>query len=222
MALLLAGWPLRAEDYAFCDDLVKKMNESYARLNTYSVHFIKQEKIKAQGLYTEDIDLLFAKPFRVRMSWRTGLRRAIVAIYQEGENNNKIKVRTKGLGFSFSADPLGASAMKNNHHPITEIGLGKTIELITNNYERAKKNNELKILDCREVRFQGRPASRLEVLLPADEKKGYYCRRLVLLVDQANNLPVNIQIFMNDDELYENYTFLDLQENVKIDAKTFK
>jgi outer membrane lipoprotein-sorting protein len=220
MILFTLGRPARADDYAFCDDLVKKMNESYARLDSYSVHFIKQERINGE-LNTEDTDLLFAKPFRVKMSWRSGLKRVVVAIYQEGENNNRIRVKT-GLGFSYSTDPLGASAMKNNHHPITASGLGKVIELITANYERARKNNELKIVDYRDTQFQGQATSRLEVLLPSEKNKGYYCRRMILFAGRDSHLPVNIQIFNDNDELYENYTFLELKENVKIDDRSFQ
>ncbi len=220
--LLAAVGTIQAEDLAIFDKMIATMNESYSRINSYSVYFIKQEFFPDQGMVTEHMDLIFKKPFQVKMTWREGSKQAYTIVYQEGKNDNELKVKRSGLFFTFSLDPRGDMAMKNNHHPVTDSGIGKTIELITSNYRPARQNKDLKIIDHGITEIHHLPVYHLEVILPADKAKGYYCRRLIIYLDKTSCLPVNLQIFDWQNKLYENYTYLELHPNIQINEKTFE
>jgi hypothetical protein len=111
--------------------------------------------------------------------------------------------------------------MENNHHPVTHAGLGYSINLITETYKKAKKQNELEIVYHEDTKFKNIPVYHIEAILPKDKTKGYYCYRIVLYLDKSNYFPVEMQIFNWNNELYEDYTYLDLKANIKIDENIF-
>jgi len=224
LLLFCFSFPINATNNSAYDTVINKINQAYANIQTYSAYFIKQELIKDVGMVTEHIDLVFQKPFKVKLNYREGPKKDITVVYQKGENDNKLRVRKAGiiLGFfTFSLSPQSDIAMKNNHHDITNIGLGKLIDIITNNYNRARKNNEIKIIDHGNDQINGIPVYHYEAILPKEKDKGYYCYRIILYINKNNYLPVKIRIIDWDNKLYEDYTYLDLKINIKLDDKIF-
>jgi outer membrane lipoprotein-sorting protein len=222
--LLCFSFSINAADTTEYDTVINKMNQAYANIQTYSAYFIKRELIKDVGMVTEHIDLVFKKPFNVRLNYREGPKKNLTVVYQEGKNDNMLRVKKSGIimrFFTFSLDPKGKMAMENNHHDITKIGLGSLIDIITDNFKRAQRYNEIRIINHGYNNFKNTPAYHYEAILPRDKDKGYYCHRIILYIDKNTYLPVKIQIIDWDNNLYEDYTYLDIKINIELDDEIF-
>jgi len=201
--------------------VLKGMAAAYAKVDDYSATFIKQERVGGKLLPAETIRFKFKKPFMVYMGWLKGPHEGREALYVQGRNDNKVTGHEGGfLGFiTINMEPRGPTAMRGNRHPITDVGIGRLVDIVTDNMDRALKDG---VLDIRYVGPEdvfGRMAAHITVKLP--EGRGYYAGRIEIWVDGGNGLPVKIEIYGWDGPLWESYGYRNLVINPGIPDEEF-
>jgi hypothetical protein len=192
---------------------MKKTMDAYGKVTSYTCLFDKKERIGSDVHVENNILLKYMKPSSVYMKWTEGPNEGVEAIYVKGKYDDKLKVHLGGL-MSFvdvSVDPDGDRAMKNNRHPITEAGIGFVLELINENYEKARSDGKSTI------KIAGRESSEdgdhiiVEASLQPDN--GYYAHIVKLIIDSGSYLPVGITAIGWDGNLMEEYRFRDVRIN---------
>ena len=208
-------------------DILKILDDieaSYGKLSSYTATFLKQERVDGELLPEETIRFKFKKPFKVYMGWLKGTPHGgREALYVAGRYDNKIVGHEGGiLGIvTLHMDPKGGTAMKGNRHPITDSGIGRLIEIVTQNGRRAIKNGEGKFDIAGEETVFGRQAYVIKAELPEEKEKGYYARSIKIWVDREAGLPIRILIYGWEGELLESYGYKDLKVNPGIPDDEF-
>ena len=119
-------------------NLIYNMGKAYSTVNDYSAVFIKQELIKGKMRDEEIGKVYFRRPFNIYMEGLNGPYKGQRLIYRKGYNDGKLLINTRVLwrNRTFAIDPEGDLALRNNRHPVTEMGIGHLIEMLL---EQARK-----------------------------------------------------------------------------------
>ncbi len=225
LALALAGG--FASPVAAAQDpatLFVRMEAAYARVTDYTARFERQEWVGGTLRPREEALLKFQRPHRFYLKWLSGPSEGREAIYVEGTRDNKVMIHEPGVFsgfFTVVLDPGHPRVMRESRHPLTDIGIGRLIELITNNGRRALARGELLLVDRGPGEEYGRRVQRVEAILPRDPTKGYYCYRLLLSVDAEWELPVRAMIYDWEDRLVGDYAYHELRVNPGLRAEEF-
>ena len=111
-----------------------EISRRYDAIKGYTAIYQKEERAISKG-EKQTIRFTFRKPFDIRLEW-LGDKGKInqTAIYQQGKNDGKIRVKESGLLGSLAGeiklDPDEKLALQDSTHPITQAGLGNLIEHI--------------------------------------------------------------------------------------------
>jgi hypothetical protein len=205
--------------------LVARLEASYAQVRDYTAIFKKRERVQGVLLDQEVMQLKYQKPFRVYLRWLAGPKEGREVLYVEGANENRLLVYDpSGIQrfFTLLMSPRDERAMRESRYPITQIGIGRLIELIAENARRAWSQGELQLIDHGMGEEDGRPVWRYEGILPDDPAKGYFCARLLLAVDQESGLPVRALIYEWDGNLVGDYAHADLRVNPGLAVQEFE
>jgi hypothetical protein len=213
--LLLAGCRLAAAEAPPATDLspwlagVDRAESVLATIDGYSLIFHKQEMLANVMQPEESMELKFMKPFSVYLKWINAKGKGGEAIYVRGWNKDRVRVHPGGVWgmFNFNLEPLNKRIMKQNRHPITWVGLDTIVGMISDNVHRGMLAGEFTSIPHGDVEVFGHPATMLEGILPADQSRGYYCRRTIVCLDIASGLPVRICNYDWSDRLVEEYGF---------------
>jgi len=107
-------------------ELALRAGAAAARLNEYAARFEKQERVGGRVRPMEEIDAAVREePLSVHLRWVGRVDRGKEALYVDGENDDRVRVRAGHLPAPvvLNVEPDGALAMKTSRHPITHIGL---------------------------------------------------------------------------------------------------
>ncbi len=204
--------------------LLKEAQESYNRINDYTGIMHKQERIGKKMMEKETIYFKFMKPFKVYMKWIKDPFKNREMIYVQGWNDNKIKAHEGGIMgvVSVNLDPNGSMAMKGNRHPVTDMGIGNLLKVVSSNVNRAKKNGDsISVIKLGEEKVFGVDSIKLEATFPQEKEKGYYCYRAVFWVNKETKLPTKIMVYDWNNQLVEDYAYENLKFNVGLTEKDF-
>ncbi len=203
--------------------IIKEMEAAYSGVDDYTATFIKKERVNGEVLPEEHIFLKFKKPFKVYMKWLKGPHDGREAMYVQGRYDNKVIGHEGGfIGFvTMHMKPTGSLAMKGNRHPITDVGIGRLIEIVDSNLDRALKSGELKISYIGEEETYGRKTWHVVGELPEKKENPYYCAKMDLWVDEQLKLPIKIDIYGWKNELLESYGYKDLKINPGLKDEEF-
>lgn len=222
-ALILFSRPVLTDEMDI-DVLLQRAQKSYSKINDYTGILHKQERIGKKMREKETIYFKFKKPFKIYMKWIKKPYKNREMIYVEGWNNNKIRAHEGGLMgvVSVNLDPRGSMAMKGNRHPVTDMGIGNLLKVVSSNVEKAKKNGDpITVVKLGEEKVFGIDAIKIEATFPQEKEKGYYCYRAILWVNKENSLPIKIMVYDWSDQLIENYAYENLRFNVGLTDKDF-
>lgn len=195
--------------------VLDEMERAYARVDHYTATFLMQERIDGELETSQLIALKIKKPFRVYMHWIEGPNKGRKALYPAAPNSDKLLVRVPiFLGpITLTLDPHGSLAMKGRRHPITDIGIGRLLDLITENVRRGFGKGKLRVEDRGGHPMFDRPAHRYWIDSPADLSTGYAGMSAIIDVDREHRLPIYAEIFDRENQLIERYGYLNLQLN---------
>src|SRR2546425_9962482 len=102
-------------------------------------------------------------------------------------------VREPGLFTSLATivmAPDSPRVLSESRHPVTDIGIGQLITLVLDGARRAGAAGELTVRDDGVAPGADGLERRLEVILPRERERGYYCYRLALSATAEARLPV--------------------------------
>jgi hypothetical protein len=195
---------------------LREAEHAYGEVRDYVAVLHRQERVRGELQAPEVIRLKFRKPFQLYMKWVGEAHAGRELLYAEGWNGNRLMAHEGGvLGFiTLSLDPNGALALRHSRHPVTDTGIGRMLEAVSESLQRAVAAGELSVGGLSTHTVYGRRCRRLEGRLPADPAKGYYAPRVVMDFDLESKLPLRIEIYDAGDRLMEQYGYEDLQVNV--------
>jgi outer membrane lipoprotein-sorting protein len=191
-----------------------EMKQAYARVDHYTATFLIQERVEGELRPQQRVALKFKKPFKVYLRWLTGKNEGRQALYPAGVDGNELWVRV-------SLDPQSPRARKDGRHPITEVGIGRLVDLVSDNAYRGIERGELTIGDGGQHVTFDRPTQRYTLHFPTDPAKGYYCMTALIDVDRQYQLPIYAEIFDWDGQLIERYGYLDVRLNPGLTDEDF-
>jgi hypothetical protein len=226
LALLLGAQTATAADVPPSEllrflDLAEK---HYAQVSDYTASMLSRER-RADALQPlERVLLKFQRPFKVYMRWLEGPSKGREGLYVSGAHNGRFLVyEPKGVQRLFTAalEPTDPRVMEQSRHPVTDIGIGRLLEIVGENARRAARNGVLRVVDRGSADLQGRRVRQLESILPQDARLGYYGYRVTLAFDDENHLPIRVIVYDWSDQLVEDYIYTDLQLNPGLTSQDF-
>jgi hypothetical protein len=201
--------------------MVEAMEPAYGRVVAYTARFFRQEMIGGRLRPREEALLKFQQPNRFYLRWVSGPAKGRQMLYPD-EAGDRVLVAEPGMLmrlFTAVLPPDSPHVLEESRHPVTDIGIGRLVELILGNVRRAAAAGELQIID-RGV-SGGPPETRLELVFPRTAARHYYAYRALVGVDVETGLPVTATIFDWDDRMIEDYAYRDLRLNPPLTALDF-
>jgi hypothetical protein len=224
LAGLLVGASLARAGEAELLRLLDRAEQQLAGVRDYTMTMFSRERVGEALQPEERVFVKFQRPFRVYMRWQEGPSKGRESIYVAGANNGKMLLyEPKGIQRLFTAamEPTDKRVLEVSRHPITDMGIGRLLEMVGDNTRRAARNGVLRVVDRGQTEVAGRQARQIEGILPQDPKAGYYAYRVVLSFDQENHLPIRVVVHDWQDRLVEDYIYADLQLNPGLNGRDF-
>jgi outer membrane lipoprotein-sorting protein len=220
LGLSLTAGEARAHSFL---QALHEMQRAYTRVDHYTATFLTQERLNGTLGQEHWIELKFRKPFQVYMRWITGPHEGRQALYPAGIDGNELWVRVRTLvgAVTVSLDPHGPRARKGSRHPITDVGIGRLMELLVSDVHRGLREEVLTIEDAGPRTTFDRPTHRYILRFPNSQGANYYCMVAVVDVDREHLLPIYAEIFDWSHRLIERYGYRDLWLNPGLTAKDF-
>lgn len=203
------------------DEILQKCVESYSKIQDYTCVLYRKELVKNNYREQKNIILKFKKPLQLYFKWTEGSGEGTEVIFVKDKYNNKLVAHPGGFFkfFKVYLDPKGNMAMKNNRHYIYESHIGNIVDMIQENYNKAKTNNEGDITYKGEEVLDDIKTYVFQVVFP--ENKGYYGHIILINIDKENHLPVKLEVYGWANELFELYYFSQLKINTGLTDMDF-
>lgn len=205
--------------------LLEWCKENYlSTVQDYTCTFIKRENINGKVDAAQVIDVKFReRPFSVAMVWLENAPIGDRCLYVEGEHDNQMLVRPKGM-LSFVGTqrrgPESPEVMANTLRPITLFGFGRGLDSLIDVYQVAAERGELDQRFAGYKMVDGRETIVLERLLPPSDD--YPAWRTLTYIDVQTLLPVCIEAWDWNEQLDSRYIYTDLRLNVGLTAGDFE
>jgi outer membrane lipoprotein-sorting protein len=200
------------------------LETAYARVQSYTARFVRQEVVDGVLRPSEEALLKFQRPGLLYLRWVTGPPAGRQILFVPGRNDDRMLVREPGLFTGFATivmAPDSPRVLEESRHPVTDLGIGRLIDLILDNARRAAAAGELTVRDAGTAGGPDGVERRLEVILPRARAKGYYCHRLDLALAADSGLPVRAIIHDSDDRVVADYAYRELRLNPPLTAADF-
>ncbi len=190
--------------------LLASMEATYAGVSDYTARFSRREVVAGHQRSAEEALLKFQRPGRIYLRWTAGAPTGREIIFGPGRDGDRALVHEPGLisgRFTVLMAPDHRRILAESRHPITDVGLGRLIELVASNVRRGMGSGDVQLTDHGED-GHGR---RIELSFPRDPSLGYYCRRFMATL--RNGLPVTAAVQDFDGRLVAEYAYHDLRLN---------
>jgi hypothetical protein len=196
--------------------LLDAADKAYSQVHDYTATMFSRERVKDVLLEQERILLKFQRMFKVYMRWMEGPGKGREGLYVTGAHDGKFLIyEPNGFKRLFTAalEPTDARVMDKSRHPVTDVGIGRLLEIVGDNARRASRNGVLRVVDFGTGDLAGRRVRHVEGILPRDPRAGYYAYRVELFFDEERRLPIRVVVYDWSDQLVEDYTYADLRLN---------
>lgn len=203
---------------------LEPMEASYARVQSYTARFVRQEVVDGTLRPREEALLKFQRPGRIYLRWAAGRPAGREILFVPGQNGDRMLVREPGLLASLATivmAPDSPRVLEESRHPVTDIGIGPLIGLILDNARRAAAAGDLVVRDLGASAGPEGPGRGVEMVLSTRADKGYYCRRLALVIGESSGLPVRAVVYDWTDRMVAEYAYLDLKLDPSLEARDF-
>jgi hypothetical protein len=222
LILLLGGAGLaRAEEPL---ERLLPLEAAYARVEGYTARFVRQEVVAGVLRPREEALLKWKRPGRMYLRWVAGPPAGREILFVPGRNDNRMLVSEPGLLTRFATivmAPDSPRVLDESRHPVTDIGIGRLIDLIVDSARRAAAAGELAVRDHGTAPGPDGLERRLEAILPREREKGYYCYRLVLALAADTGLPVRAIVHDWNDRVVADYAYRELRLNPALTPADF-
>ncbi|MBN1906871.1 MAG: DUF1571 domain-containing protein [Deltaproteobacteria bacterium] len=216
---LFCGQQALAQDSLTPDTILKRVTETLSLITDYTCIFSKHELVGNRIIKEDNIVLKVKRPGHFYMKWQKGPKKGRIAIYVEGQNNNRVLINMGGLMafLPVSIDPNGREALKENRHPITEADFITIFEKVTENYLRSRTDPE-----CNPPEIASMDSKSLVLTMRFPFGKGYYAHSGRLIIDRQRWLPIGLTCYGWENEFLEEYSFTDIKINPGLTEEAFK
>jgi hypothetical protein len=204
--------------------LLELAEERYADVQDYTTVMFARERVGGVLKPEHAILLKFGRPFSVYMRWLDGPSQGREGLFVAGAWDNRFLVQeAQGLARFITAaiSPRDARIFERSRHSVSDIGIGRLLEIVGEDARRAARHGVLAIVDHGVQIVAGRPAREVEGILPRDPEASYYCHRVVLAFDLQHHLPVRVVVYDWADQLVERYTYTQLRLNPGLGPRDF-
>ena len=205
-------------------DVLRAMKQRYGVVTTYTARFVRQERVAGVLRPREEAMLKFQRPGRLYLRWVDGPPVGREIIFVPGRDGDNVLVHEpRGIAGLFTAlmTPDNERVREESRHAVTDIGIGRLVDLVHDNVERARRRDDLRIVDLGINEEAGRRRRRIELHFANAEQQGYYAPRIVVVIDAQLGLPTGIIAFDADDRLLALYDYRDVRLNVELGAQDF-
>jgi hypothetical protein len=223
LALLHATAALGATDGEFMQ-LLTRAEAAYGAVRDYTAVMRSVERVQEVLEPEKQILLKFQRPFKVYMRWMEGPGKGREGLYVAGAHDGKfIVAEPEGFAKFFTArlEPSDRRVLERSRHPVTDVGIGRLLEIVGENARRAVRARALQLTDRGVVELAGRPARQVDAVLPRDAAAGYYGYRITLCFDLERHLPVRVVVYDWQERLVEDYTYTQLVLNPGLTPRDF-
>lgn len=203
---------------------LSNMEAAYARVQSYTARFVRQEVVDGRLRPREEALLKFQRPGRIYLRWTAGRPAGREILFVPGQNGDRMLVREPGLLASLATivmAPDSPRVLEESRHPVTDIGIGPLIGLILDNARRAAAAGDLVVRVLGASAGPEGPGRGVEMVLSTRADKGYYCRRLALVIGESSGLPVRAVVYDWTDRMVAEYAYLDLKLDPSLEARDF-
>lgn len=216
---LLFGQQYLAQDINNPDVILERVRESLSSITDYTCVFSKHELVGSRIIKEDNIELKVKRPGHFYMKWQDGTKKGRIAIYVQGQNNNRVLINMGGLMslLPVAIDPNGKEALKENRHPITEADFITIFDKVTENYLKCRTDTE-----CNPPVISSKDTETLMLKMKFPPGKGYYAHSGRLIIDRQRWLPIGLTCYGWDNEFLEEYSFTDIKINPGLTEQDFK
>lgn len=224
VGLCLWGAPALGASEAELLRYLERAEQRYAQVHDYDAIMLTRERINGTLEPEKAVLLKFQRPFKVYMKWLDGAAKGREGLYVAGAHDGKfLVIEPNGIRRFFTAalDPRDPRVMEVSRHPVTDVGIGRVLEIIGENVRRAFRQKVLKLVDRGVREVAGRRVREIEGILPADQAAEYYGHRVILSFDEEHQLPIRVVVYDGENQLIEDYTYTQLRLNPGFSNKDF-
>ena len=194
----------------------------------YEASFFKQEVVGNSTVKQKARIKVRHKPFSVYMYFENPHEGREV-LYVEGMNNGKLLAHEGGLLSvvgTMELSPTDPTAMSENRHPITKIGIANLVRIIIEQWEEESKYAESDVKYYKDAKLGSLNCRVIECTHPVPRKQ-FAFHRTRLWIDDASGLPVRVQQFGfppargGNPPIIEDYMFTDVKTDVRLTDADF-
>jgi hypothetical protein len=212
--------------------MVSDARGAHAKMRDYSGTFTRQERLNG-SLSAEQVGEMKMRVNPVGVYVRFVIPDAtsgMEVVYSGVRHDGKVRYRQAGLAGrkvgSLRLDVDDSKFLADNRHPVTEWGMGPTIERVATATAREKiLNNPVEVYTA-DYQFANRNVTKYEILMRRPHALRY-AARMVVFIDKETKLPLRFEAYDEPKgsaiigELIEAYSFTDLKFNTGLGENTF-
>jgi hypothetical protein len=209
----------------FLKECIRRWDEKHVA--GYELTMLKQERLGGQLQPSEEIAVSYrTKPHSVVLKWIKGARKANIALFVEGQNNNMLLINPAGFAGRLvkvvERDPEGPDAKQSGRYSMREFGLRATMVRTLSGFERARANGTLKteylgILKVKEL--NDRLCYAFKRIAPKPEEDGF--TEVTVYVDKETWIQVGTLLKADDGKIIAEYLFRDVRLNPTFKPEQF-
>ena len=221
LALAAPAWGAEPGDAA---RMLFAMEAAYAGVESYTARFARQEVVASALRPREEALVKFQRPERMYLRWIDGPPRGRELLFVRGRDGDRALIHEPGLLtglFTILLAPDSPRVLGESRHPITDIGLGRLIDIILGSARRAQERGGLEVSDGGLVEDGGRPGRRLEMRVPRGAGPAEDVRRASITIDLASGLPVAALLSDGGGRAVAEYAYRELRLNPSLSALDF-
>jgi hypothetical protein len=193
---------------------IQNWQQRYLEIADYTGEWFIEER-RSDGLQRSAASFKFRKPFDVYLSWKADKGKESAALFRQGWNNGRVRVRTTLGGIPLIGDfePDGYLGRWGYQHPLTEFGLNRLVEILQEQLLREWLRGSLGarfrgVLDC-----LGQPCYAIEFTFSRSPENEKTSARVLTYWDIAARFPVKHEEYDWTDRLRERQEFRGLRFN---------
>jgi outer membrane lipoprotein-sorting protein len=197
------------------------------KITDYSATFTKREQIKGQ-LSKSVMDLkVRLEPFSVYLKY-TEPHAGREVLYVDGQNKGNLLVHEEGiksLAGTLALSPTGDQVLKENRHPVTEIGMHTMLDILLKQWELEAKYSEISVKQSEEK--VGDVECKVFEATHPQQRAHFKFHKTRLFISLETNLPVRLEQIGfptksgDTAPVVEEYTYSSIKTNIGLTDQDF-
>ena len=219
-----------ADPIAQAQGMMEECQRRYDAIRDYTCTFSKRERF--DGVLSE-LNVMKMKARTHPLSFYIKCdspRSGREAIWIKGKHDGKVVAHDAGffkvLAGTMYLDPKGSIAMEDNHHPITEAGLGNLIATLCERWKVELRPGMTQVEIRQHMKVGDRDCTMIETTHPRRDGDVVF-HRVRVFIDVAHGVPIRLEGYDwpkrpgGAPELVEEYSFAHLRTNLGLTDRDF-